>query len=161
MYRTRNVLRLHALTVMVMFVKSSASTWTRRTAAIGTAAVLLGGLLSPLPPAAAETSVPTVADVRTDHPSLGLDQQRIAAMKTAVAQDPAATAIYQRVKTHADKIFGEPVLTRTSPDGIRILAVSETLVDRAYTLGMTYLITGDRRYADRLWLDLDAAAQVR
>lgn len=156
--RSRTVVRISALTIVVRFFKSSASTWTRRTLAIGTAAVLLGGLLAPLPPAAAETIVPTAADVRTDHPSLGLDQQKIAAIKSAIAQDPAAAAIYQRVKIHADKIFSESVLTKTS-DGVRILAVSETLVDRAYTLGMTYLITGDRRYADRLWLDLDAASK--
>ncbi|PPG18586.1 hypothetical protein C5D36_00955 [Rathayibacter sp. AY1C6] len=117
------------------------------------------GAVSPAGSAAAAGTGPTAADVTTAHPRLELDQQSVVDLRASVSSDPAVTAVWNRVRAEADRMLTEPVLKRSSPDGIRILETSQTLVQRARTLGISYLVTGSPAYADRLWLDLDAASK--
>ncbi len=45
------------------------------------------------------------------------------------------------------------------PDGVRLLEVSREVDRRMYALGMAYQLTGDKKYADRAWLDLKAVSE--
>ncbi len=43
------------------------------------------------------------------------------------------------------------------PDNYRLLAMARSLVGRSMNLSMAYLLTGDTKYSDRLWTELEAA----
>lgn len=47
------------------------------------------------------------------------------------------------------------------PDGKRLLATSRQVLDRSLTLGLVFHLTGDERYASRLWRELEAAADFK
>jgi hypothetical protein len=51
-----------------------------------------------------------------------------------------------------------PLPKHVLPDGKRLLGTSRSVMDHAYTLGLMYRLHGDRRYADRLWQDLETVA---
>lgn len=67
----------------------------------------------------------------------------------------------KRILTYADKTLDEPAVRYEIPDGKRLLAVSRRVRDRVEFLAVAYHLTHDKKYVDRLWLDLDAARQFK
>ena len=54
-----------------------------------------------------------------------------------------------------------PVLEYKIPDGKRLLAVSRAAKDRVLLLGLIYRLTGDERFANRLWKELDTVTHFK
>ncbi len=73
--------------------------------------------------------------------------------------------IYRRgmsiVIERADAYLAKDVKPYNIPDGIRLLQVSRDVLDRSLTLGMAYRLTGEPKYAERLWRELDNAADFK
>ena len=80
---------------------------------------------------------------------------------------------FERVRTSEDEVFvrgrryvisratmylDKPLLVYNIPDGIRLLQVSRDMLDRSLYLGMAYRLTGDDRFAERLWRELENVA---
>ncbi len=70
------------------------------------------------------------------------------------------SAIEHTIKT-ADAFLDTEPLEYNIPDGIRLLQVSRGVLTRTKNLGMAYRITGDKKYAERLYRELANAATFK
>jgi len=96
-----------------------------------------------------------------DHPRVmarAADFERIG--KRVAAGGPSAKW-FDAVKREADKLFDAAPSKYEIPDGKRLLATSRRVLDRVTTLALVYRLTGERRYADRAWAELAAAAAFK
>jgi hypothetical protein len=75
-----------------------------------------------------------------------------------VGTDDRAAAWFEAVEADAERLLDEPAEEYEIPDGKRLLGTSRSVLGRVLNLGTAYRLTGEERYADRLWLELDAAA---
>jgi len=104
-----------------------------------------------------------LARVTPHHPRLMMTSDTIATIKMAVGADPWLAARYERQKNRADRFLAEPpsqyVLEATDRD--RLLDTTRRVLDRVTTLALFYRLEGDRRYLDRCWVELEAAARFR
>jgi hypothetical protein len=99
--------------------------------------------------------------LKLTHPRLLADAARFEQLKVLAATDPRVKAWYETVRKSADKILTEDPSKYEIPDGLRLLATSRRVVDRTYTLALVYRLSGDRRYLDRAWKELEAAAAFK
>ncbi len=97
--------------------------------------------------------------LKPEHPRLLLDENGFAELVQTVKRDDVAKRWYRKIKRQADKLLNAPVCTYSIPDGKRLLATSRQTVDRIYHWGLMYRLGGDRKYADRVWKELEAAAK--
>ncbi|WP_154794485.1 CBM96 family carbohydrate-binding protein [Occultella kanbiaonis] len=133
----------------------------RRGFLLGSAAVGIGvalGLVAPrgaLPDAAAQaTPAELIDDVITTHPRLLLTD--FAAITEKVASVPRVATWAESIIAQADVLLGMPVQAYEIPDGKRMTHAPVIL--RSYVLALTYQLTGDDAYAERLWAELEGAA---
>lgn len=90
------------------------------------------------------------------HPRIFLTAEDFDRIRTS--DDPVYVTGRAHVIGRADEYLQKPLLKYEIPDGIRLLDVSRATLDRSIYLGMAYQITGDKKYAKRLWLELENAA---
>ena len=128
--------------------------------AAATVAALVLGLVPAAPAQAAATtsSSPVTADVTAPHPRLMENGAGFASLANRVSSDDVSASLYTTVLKNADAMLGAPVVTYSKPDGARLLDTSRLVLDRSYTLMLAWKVSGNAKYADRLWTDLDAAA---
>jgi hypothetical protein len=74
-----------------------------------------------------------------------------------VGTDERATAWFDAVEARADALLDEPP-EEHGISGRNMLGTSRTVLGRTLDLGTCYRLTGEERYADRLWTELDAVA---
>jgi hypothetical protein len=122
--------------------------------------VLTAGIV--LLPSASPVSaaVPTIplADVSSTHPKLLLNQAGFDSLRSRIATESTLNSWYPSLVYRADKMLNEPVSTYKVVAG-RLLVTSEVVLDRAYTLGIMWKLSGDAKYANRLWSELNAVTQ--
>lgn len=101
-----------------------------------------------------------LATLATGHPRLFITQQRVAWLKQQLSTnaDAKLTAWYNSLKSSADAIRSQPVNTYIQDNRGTILNVSRSVLDRSYKLALTALITGDTAYSERLYQELEKAA---
>ncbi|MCU6711254.1 DNRLRE domain-containing protein [Paenibacillus sp. J5C_2022] len=99
-----------------------------------------------------------VSMFKNGHPRLLADDARFAEIASHIATDPVAARWYQDVKAQADAMLSEPVATYSIPDGLRLLDTSRLVLKRIYTLAMMYHLDQNPAYAERAWMELNAAA---
>jgi hypothetical protein len=75
-----------------------------------------------------------------------------------VGDDERATAWFDEIERRGESLLGEPPSEYAIPDGKRLLAVSRQVLQRTVDLATLYRVTGEDRYAERLWRELDAVA---
>lgn len=76
-------------------------------------------------------------NLRTEHPRLGLTPEIEADIKPRLSTDPVLKNMYEAVKLNADRILGEPLLTRKQT-GRRLLSVSREMMWRMNVLCFNY-----------------------
>jgi hypothetical protein len=129
---------------------SGFSTFLTSTCAIGG-----GTAIIELPvPAPAEI----VARLRREHPHLLVSPRDFAELKQRVASHARLRDWHAQLTSRAGRILEAAPSRYEIPDGLRLLATSRRVLDRLYTLGLLYRLDGDRRFADRAWKELEAAA---
>ena len=92
------------------------------------------------------------------HPRLLADAARFARIRSLVASDPHAQALFQDICEQADRIMEQPILAYEIPDGKRLLAISRRLVDRIQALGLIWQVTHEPKILERAWAELHAVA---
>lgn len=86
------------------------------------------------------------------HPRLiltGADFKRI-----SESDDPIYALAKREAIRVADCYLTEPLLEYEIPDGIRLLIISRRMLSRSFSLGMAYQLTGEVKYARRLYREM-------
>jgi hypothetical protein len=108
--------------------------------------------------APAQGAEPLLGTLKRQHPRLLLDAAGFEELARRVKSDPVLADWDRQVRRQADRLLDAPLSRHVIPDGLRLLATSRAVVDRSYTLGLMFRLHGDRRYAERLWRELEAVA---
>ena len=83
------------------------------------------------------------------HPRLILTSEDFKRIKDG--DDTVYNAAKKEAFRVADYYMNEPLLNYEIPDGIRLLAISRRMLSRSFNLGMAYQLSGDVKYARRLY----------
>ena len=110
----------------------------------------------PIPPA---TEILT--RLNPGHPRLLASPDDFARLQKDTQKIPILKKWYKTVQTQAEDLLNKPPSKYEIPDGLRLLATSRQVLSRVYTLAMVYKMSGDRRFADRAWVELEAAANFK
>lgn len=123
--------------------------------------VLAALLLAPalLRHAAAQES-DLLKKLRPAHPRILATAEDFAALRTLCGSGKAAEW-KKSIQSEAEKLLKAAPSKYEIPDGKRLLSVSRRVVNRTLTLGLMFRLTDDRRFADRLWRELEAAAKFK
>lgn len=100
-----------------------------------------------------------LSTLKAVHPRLHASAADFAALKQRIASDATLKTWYDGLVQQGDKILGEEPSIYIIPDGLRLLSTSRRVVGRTYTLGLLYQLTGDKKYAEREWKELEAASK--
>ena len=92
-----------------------------------------------------------------NHPRILLTAEDFEKIK-ANLDDPVISAAMAKMREGAKTISEKECTKFAIPDGIRLLAASRTVLGRVRTLAQLYKIDGDEKYAERAYLELEAAA---
>ncbi|MBZ2197488.1 CBM96 family carbohydrate-binding protein [Occultella gossypii] len=95
--------------------------------------------------------------VRPDHPRLIADDDRLAEIQGWIAADDGAAAVRDELLGEADAILDEPT-TEYVHNGRSILASARQVKTRVWTLALAYRLTQDPIYAERAYVEMEAAA---
>lgn len=110
---------------------------------------------------AAEPERPAAADIlqrlSTKHPRLLANADSFASLKKLIT-DPKVAPVYEALRKKADALLDQPAAKYEIRDGKRLLYVSREVKDHVLTLGLLYRLTGEKKYAERLWREVDAVA---
>lgn len=99
--------------------------------------------------------------LRKEHPRLlatGADFDRLGKQ---MASDPLLIKWHEGLQASGEKILAAAPSKYEIPDGVRLLDTSRQVLNRVLTLAMLYRLDHDKRYADRAWQELQAAAEFK
>ncbi len=96
--------------------------------------------------------------LRAGHPRLIADDAALERLRATIAQDALAAEIAAKSKKEAEELLGIAPSIYEIPDGKRLLSVSRRVKDRVFTLALQCRLEGDARFAQRVWAELEAAA---
>ena len=118
---------------------------------IGGDCLVQAGIDRPQP---AESSL--LDTLATAHPRVLATQERFDWLKAQILANPSGNQAnwYNTLLAQANALLTQPVNVYDADDN---LAVSRSVLDRMYTLALVWQISGDSQYAERAWLELDAA----
>jgi hypothetical protein len=93
------------------------------------------------------------------HPRVLATRQDFDRLKQLVAAQELPKRWHRQLRQRAQRILREPPSRYGLSDGVRMLDVSERVLERVYILALLHWLDGDRRYVKRAWDELHAAAQ--
>ena len=134
------------------------------TAILGLAAMCVAALRAaePDPKTAPRAEVPPaeqlVRQIKRQHPRLLTDQAGFDRLRERIKTDPTLVEWDKQVQRYADDILKSPLPQHVIPDGLRLLSTSRSVVDHTYTLALMYRLHGEKRWAERLWQEMQAVA---
>ena len=139
------------------------STWLNPGRALAVSIAFLVPVLS----ATAQTNItiPPAADIlkslRKEHPRLFASADDFEALRKRAANDARLRAWHAQLRAEAVNILAQQPSKYEIPDGLRLLSTSRRVVNRIQTLGLLYQLNRDKRYAERAWKELEAAANFK
>lgn len=109
-----------------------------------------------------DVTIPPTADIiaklRKGHPRLLASAQDFTELKQRVTTNAQLKQWHEKLRERAQRILTEPPSRYEIPDGLRLLSTSRRVLDRTSTLALLYRLDGDKRYVERTWQELQAAA---
>jgi hypothetical protein len=112
-------------------------------------------------PVAIPPAAEILSHLNREHPRLLATARDFAQLKERVNSDPQLRQWHEDLREDGGRILKERPSKYEIPDGLRLLATSRRVVNRVYTLAMLYRLSGDNRYADRAWKELETAANFK
>ena len=92
------------------------------------------------------------------HPRILAVAEDFERIKALAQTDEQTKNIYDKVISNAGNLLNTEPLVYELRDGVRLWYVSMDFIDRMLTLSMAYRLTGDARYAERGYEEMDAIA---
>ncbi len=96
------------------------------------------------------------------HPRLFADAARFEEIKEGIKTEPQLRTLFEAYKAHGDSLMDKPSPEYVHRDGGKnhgkgnfLNSVARVMVDRMEVWGFLYRVTGERKYVDRAWKDLD------
>lgn len=89
------------------------------------------------------------------HPRLHADAEDFEHLKELCNTNQNIRKWTSGIICKADSLLNEAPLEYDIPDGLRLLNVSRAVQDRLLCLGYSYRITGDTKYAQRAWTEME------
>jgi hypothetical protein len=102
-----------------------------------------------------------LSKLRKDHPRVLATEADFSALREKVAAQPEVGKWAAEIRKDADKLLRAKPSEYVIPDGKRLLATSRQVFERTATLAMAFRLSGEARYRERLWSELDAAANFK
>lgn len=93
------------------------------------------------------------------HPYLMASEERIAELKHQIQESKQVGQWYKQIKADADQYLTSDLPKYTIYDGLRLLHMSRRTLNHVQTLALVYRIEGDKKYADRVWKELETASR--
>jgi hypothetical protein len=111
-------------------------------------------------PSAEAAVVRTAVTVSSGHPRLLVTSANdFETIKSNVSTDAVSARLQKDVLNSANYQLTQPVVTYDLQDPSATLKTVKALVDRAYTLSLAWRLTGDAKYMEGLWKNLEAASK--
>lgn len=128
--------------------------------------VVTGMLLFPFTSLyAAELTIPAedviLSDLRMEHPRLFITRDEVEQLRSRCEQNDEARRLFVQLQKDAEQLLSKPPVDYRIPDGKRLLAVSRAAKERVLLLGLMHLLSDDKRWVDRLWLELDTVTRFK
>jgi hypothetical protein len=105
-------------------------------------------------------NLPTAAEIRAmplaPHPRLLASEARFTEIRRQIETDQTTKEWYEKLHHYADTLLQEKLPQYELPDGKRLL---KTIHSSIPTLSLVYRIEEDRRYLNRVWQEVEAAAK--
>lgn len=107
---------------------------------------------------------PSIEKVASDftksgvHPRLMATAADFDRLRSEIQTNPDKKEWYEALMSKAKELLYSKTLVYDKPDGIRLMYVSSELERRMAVLAMAYRLTGDNKYAQKAYLDLEAVA---
>lgn len=102
-----------------------------------------------------------LAHLRKTHPRLLASAQDFGRLKQQLATDPQLRDWQSKLREQAVRILTAPPSRYEIPDGLRLLGTSRRVLGRVQTLALLYRLEDDKRYVERVWNELTAAANFQ
>ncbi len=99
--------------------------------------------------------------LKREHPRVLATKADFDRMRQAYQNNPTFRTAADQVIQSADKILTEPISQYELPDGKRLLKVSGKVKGRTTQLATAFHLTTNRKYVDRAWAELEAAAKFK
>lgn len=102
---------------------------------------------------------PLLSTLKRAHPRLLATEEDFRRLRDRIGKNARLKEWAEVLRKQAVDMLQQPVCRYEIPDGLRLLATSQRVKERAYTLALMYRLDGDARYVERLWQEIQAAAQ--
>ena len=93
--------------------------------------------------------------LRPEHPRIFARADDFKALAERCRTEPRLGRWRMTLFSDAEKLLTRPPVEYEIPDGKRLLAVSRAAKERLLLLGMAYQLSGEQRFADRAWRELE------
>lgn len=95
--------------------------------------------------------------LKGQHPRM-ISEESIGKIKMLIQEDELAQQIWKYNLKFTQELFNKKPLVYDKPDGRRLLRISRAALERVRSLSLSYLILGEKKYAERAWQELSAVA---
>ncbi|MEK4909398.1 heparinase II/III domain-containing protein [Niallia sp. FSL M8-0099] len=89
------------------------------------------------------------------HPRLLATSEDFEKIKESLKTDSNLKRWYKELTINANNLLEKPIVTYEKSDGVRLLPISRTVLDRTLTLSLMYRLSGNKLYAERAWKELE------
>jgi len=116
-------------------------------------------LAADAPPLDTPKAAQILSALRPGHPRLIATADSFEELKRDVKADQTLARWHEALRKDGEAILRARPSQYEIPDGLRLLATSRRVLDRVTTLALLHRSDGDRRYVERAWGELEAAAK--
>ena len=104
------------------------------------------------------------SDLKGEHPRIQITAEDVKSIKENIKTNTLMNSWYRQLLSAADNLVEtktDPLIYELDDTGVRLLAVCREMLNHMYTLGMAYQLTGEQKYVDRAWVDLNAVCNFK
>jgi len=102
-----------------------------------------------------------LARLNKSHPRLLASSNDFMQLKAQIETNSLLRSWQAALNTQAHEVLSAEPSRYEIPDGLRLLETSRRVLNRVYMLALLYRLEGEKKYAERAWQELEAAAKFK